>query len=187
MGVLFSFPLSICSSSISAHTDTQVTLKHGPAIQFCCTARFIPCLPFHLLIIPLSTQFSFFYSPHSYLIFYRCLGLLQSLLLFPPLQASFVASSPSSLLPLCLRWRGFCHVFPLIDRWDVWAGYTVALLGSNCSHSLSPSLPLAFSLSPAHSVTPSLPCILSSVSHHTFLHISPCLCCSHWCKLVNAR
>lgn len=121
------------------------------------------CPPFHLFIFPPLFHFPFpIHHIHVLFFFtvafYYCLSLLlQSpppLFCLSPGFSARVASSPSSLLPPFLRWRGFCHVSPLIDRWDVWAGYTVALLGSNCSHSLSLP-PLVFSLS-LH-FTPSLP------------------------------
>lgn len=49
-------------------------------------------------------------------------------------QSSFpLHHPPPTPPPPPLRWGGFWHVSPLIDGWDVWAGYTVALLGSNRS------------------------------------------------------
>lgn len=110
------------------------------------TCLILPLVPYFPSIIDLTYKFC--HLSNFFLLIYNILKL------FPAVQAllclffflfSHVASSLSSFLPLPLRWRGLCHVSPLIDRWDVWAGYTVALLGSKCSH--HSSLPPSFFLS----------------------------------------
>lgn len=62
-----------------------------------------------------------------------------------------------------LRWRGLCHVSCLIDRWDVWAGYAAALLGSKCSlfFLTTPLCVLSFIFFLSQHLTDSLLCVLA--------------------------
>lgn len=161
VSVLFYPPAYLLSCYLGPNTHTGHT--HDRLMWFWNTEPSCRRLLLHLLDFPVPSLLSFFSPPHSDLIFPTLgfchrFGLLPQSL--PLLQASYVASSSSSLLPPSLRWRGFCHVFPLIDRWDVWAGYTVALLGSNCSLSLSlhPPSPLLI-LSPPHASLPRYPAL----------------------------
>lgn len=148
------FPSAYLLSFHFNPANSQVTLGHGPVIWLCYTAPSLSVLPFTSSSSLLSSIFLFLFTTFMSYFFLPWLSIIASafycnpppLFCLSPGFSARVASSPSSLLPPFLRWRGFCHVSPLIDRWDVWAGYTVALLGSNCSHSLSLP-PLVFSLS----------------------------------------
>lgn len=153
----FFFPPQIHPPSSVAPTNIHGSHRHSLLLCLCYPAS-LSCPPFHPLIFPPLLHFP---SPihHIHVFFSPWLSVPLPFAAIPPCFASSpgfsssVASSLSSLLPPFLRWRGFCHVSPLIDRWDVWAGYTVALLGSNCSRSLSLSLPPSscfLSLSPPH-------------------------------------
>lgn len=128
-------------------------------------------MPFHCIISPHVPYF--YYSPNSHIFFYPLMLSLPQLFFFTTLPPSFASSSGfsshvasylPSFLPPSLRWRGPCHVSPLIDRWDVWAGYAVALLGSKCFALFLPPFPpslLSPSPSPSQHLATSKPRILS--------------------------
>lgn len=125
---------------------------------------------FHLLISPLASILLFLFT-NIHIFFSPTVDFCHSL--SPLLQSlsSIVASTPSALLPPSLRWRGSCHVSPLIYGWDVWAGYSVALLGSNCSPTSCYLTHFCLTFFP-----PYLIMLLSRLSS------SLCLDCSHWCN-----
>lgn len=165
------FLLPFCSPPIYAAANTKVKLGHGPVIWYRWPS--VPCPPVHLLSLPPLFHFSSsiqhihaLFIPLSVYIIASAFYCSPSLLclfsrLFIP--CSFLSVIP---LPTLSQVKRFQPCSALIDRWDVWAGYTAALLGSNCSHTLSLP-PHAFSSLPP---SISLPHPLSTV--HFFLHIS---------------
>ena len=134
----------------------------------------------------------FYFFSHS-----RFLSLLGPFTAAPPacFRLFFRLFFPCSLLfviplPSLSQVKRFAPCSALIDRWDVWAGYTAALLGSNCSHSLSLPPPLVLFSSLAPSPLPHPPPCRAFFPPYLimlfFIHLLH-LCCCFWCKLVRVH
>lgn len=109
------FLLPFCSPPIYAAANTKVKLGHGPVIWYRWPS--VPCPPVHPLSLPPLFHFSSSIQHiHALFIPLSVYIIASAFTAVPPSSASSpgfsfrVASSPSSLFPPSLRWRGFSHV-----------------------------------------------------------------------------
>lgn len=138
---------------------------------FSYTAPSLSCLPFHLLIFPVFFLFSFFSSPHSYLMFFtlnfsHCFGLLLQSLPLLPSSPGFLCSILSVIPPptlsqvkrflpcfssnwqmRCMSWLHCCFIRKQL--------FTLSLPPSSCVFSLhlTSSFPLYPALFPPYLIT----------------------------------